>query len=109
MADRVGIITRGEIHVVEEKIELMRKLGRKELHLQLERPLDELPRRLDGERLALVNGGTELVYTYDAKEEHGGIARLLRALDEAGIAFKDLHTVQSSLEDVFVSLVEGGR
>ena len=108
MADRIGIITKGEIMLVERKAELMRKLGFKQLHLQLERPLAALP---DGiaPNLALASEGTELVYTYDAKDQHGGIARLLRSLGDAGIAFKDLHTTQSSLEDVFVSLVDARR
>ena len=104
MADRIGIITRGEIIVVERKAELMRKLGCKQLHLQLERPLATVPDRL-GANLTLASDGLELVYTYDAKDEHGGIASLLKSLDDAGIAFRDLHTTQSSLEDVFVTLV----
>src|SRR5512140_964375 len=106
MADRIGIINRGEIILVENKAELMRKLGSKQLTLQLERPLAALPDTLAGNNLALANGGAELVYTFDSREEHGGIARLLKSLDEAGIAFKDLHTTQTSLEDIFVRLVE---
>ncbi|MDQ6620566.1 MAG: ABC transporter ATP-binding protein [Pseudomonadota bacterium] len=109
MADRIGVITKGEIIVVEQKAELMRKLGSKQLHLQLERPMQALPAGLDIAKLTLTTDGTELVYTYDAKEEHGGLAALLDSLNRAGITFKDLRTTQSSLEDIFVSLVEGKR
>jgi len=105
MADRIGVISKGEIILVEEKAELMRKLGKKELTLQLQEPLDALPPRLAAYRLTLAAGGRELVYTFDALGEHGGIAGLLRDLGQAGIAFKDLHTTQSSLEDIFVDLV----
>ncbi len=109
MADRVGIINRGELMMVERKADLLRKLGRKQLHLQLVCPLDAIPPELA--RLGIECGATadELVYTYDARERHGDIASLLKALDDAGIAFKDLHTTESSLEDVFVSLVEDRR
>ncbi|HZQ61052.1 MAG TPA: ABC transporter ATP-binding protein [Casimicrobiaceae bacterium] len=107
MADRIGVINKGRIMLVEEKAELMRKLGSKELTLHLEHPIDEVPPQLAGFNLALRNDGTELVYTYDAKQEHGGIASLLRALGESGITFRDLNTTQTSLEDIFVSLVEG--
>jgi ABC-2 type transport system ATP-binding protein len=105
MADRIGVINKGEIILVEDKTELMRKLGRKQLTLQLAHPLERVPPALAAHPLALSGGGSELIYTYDAKGEHSGIAALLQDLDAAGIAFKDLQTSQSSLEDIFVSLV----
>jgi len=105
MADRIGVISRGRLILVEEKAELMRKLGTKQLTLQLAQPLEALPPALAGLPLELGAAGHELTYTYDAKSEHSGIAGLLQALDGAGIAFKDLKTSQSSLEDIFVSLV----
>ncbi len=105
MADRVGVIRQGEIILVEEKAELMRKLGRKQLTLQLQAPLDSLPPALDAYRLELSRQGTELVYTYDTRGERTGITALLRDLGAAGIRFKDLQTSQSSLEDIFVGLL----
>ena len=107
MADRIGVINKGEIILVEEKTELMRKLGKKQLTLQLVQPLGAIPPSLASLPLELTAGGNELTYTYDAKGEHSGIAALLDELDKAGIAFKDLQTAQSSLEDIFVSLVQG--
>ena len=111
MADRVGVIRKGEIILVEDKAELMDKLGRKQLTLQLQQPLTDLPAALRLHRLELAGDGHELVYTYDtqAGDEQAGIAALLRDVNAAGIAFKDLHTTQSSLEDIFVSLVEERR
>ncbi len=105
MADRIGVISRGEIILVEDKTELMRKLGKKQLTLQLAQPLQQLPPALSAHPLELAAGGGELIYTYDAQGEHSGIAALLQDLDGAGIGFKDLRTSQSSLEDIFVSLV----
>ncbi len=105
MADRVGVISRGEIILVEEKAELMRKLGRKQLTLQLQAPLERLPPELGAYRLELARHGTELVYTYDTRGERTGITALLRDLSAAGIRFKDLQTSQSSLEDIFVGLL----
>jgi ABC-2 type transport system ATP-binding protein len=105
MADRVGVISKGEIILVEDKAELMRKLGRKQLTLQLAQPLAHIPAGLAALALELSEAGTELTYSYDAHSEHTGIAQLLDDLDRAGIAFKDLQTSQSSLEDIFVSLV----
>jgi len=107
MADRIGVIRQGEIILVERKADLMRKLGSKQLTLQLERPLAAIPAPLAAWNLTLGKDGTELVYTYDAKAESAGITEVLKALGDAGIGFKDLHTTQSSLEDIFVSLVEG--
>jgi ABC-2 type transport system ATP-binding protein len=107
MADRIGVIRQGEIILVEDKAELMRKLGKKQLALQLAHPLQEIPPALAGLPLELGSGGNELIYTYDAQHEHSGIADLLQAMDRAGIAFKDLKSSQSSLEDIFVSLVRG--
>jgi len=105
MADRIGVIRKGELILVEEKAELMRKLGRKQLTLQLSTPLFGVPPQLSRHGLALSAGGLELTYTYDGQSERVGIAELLRDLAEAGIPFKDLHTTQSSLEDIFVGLV----
>jgi len=109
MADRVGVIRKGEIILVEEKAELMRKLGRKQLTLQLAEPLTGLPTTLAAYDLQLAAGGNELVYTYDTKGDRASIAALLGDLNAGGIAFKDLHTTQSSLEDIFVSLLEDRR
>ncbi len=105
MADRVGVIDRGEIVLVDEKAELMRKLGRKQLTLQLHDRLEALPPELCAFGLALESEGFELVYTYDSQRERTGITPLLGELTRLGIGFKDLHTTQSSLEDIFVSLV----
>jgi ABC-2 type transport system ATP-binding protein len=105
MADRIGVISKGAIILVEDKAELMRKLGKKQLSLQLEHPLRQLPPALTSYQLDLSSDGTQLVYTYDAAGERTGIVTLLKDLTDAGIAFKDLQTKQSSLEDIFVSLV----
>ena len=105
MADRIGVISNGEIILVEEKAELMRKLGKKQLTLQLQEPLANVPGGLDAYGLALADGGNELVYSYDADAEQKGIADVLGALGRAGIHFKDLQTSQRSLEEIFVSLV----
>lgn len=108
MADRIGVINRGEIVLVEEKAALMQKLGRKQLTLQLQTPLSELPNTLQHDALSLTANGYELVYTYDGRqdEEGHGISTLLATLAREGITFKDLHTRQSSLEDIFVDLVK---
>jgi ABC-2 type transport system ATP-binding protein len=105
MADRVGVIRKGELILVEEKTELMHKLGKKQLTLQLQAPLAAVPEALAGYGLSLSADGSELVYTFDTQEETTGIAGLLRRLGELGVDFKDLHTDQSSLEDIFVELV----
>ena len=105
MADRVGVINKGEIILVENKADLMMKLGRKQLTLQLHDPLNAIPGELSGHHLELAGNGTELIYNYDAQGERPGIAALLDDLDKAGIQFKDLQTTQSSLEDIFVSLL----
>ena len=105
LADRVGVIDKGEIILVEEKARLMRKLGKKQLTLHLKVPLESVPAGLAAYRLERSPDGCELVYTFDAQSEETGIAALLRDLDVAGIDFKDLRTRQSSLEDIFVSLV----
>ena len=109
MADRIGVINKGEIILVEEKAELMRKLGKKQLTLQLHRKLDAVPPQLAQHRLALVDGGKELVYTYDTQAEHSEIPALLKDLNAAGLELKDLQTTQSSLEDIFVDLVRRDR
>ena len=105
MADRVGVINKGEIILVEDKVELMRKLGRKQLTLELHQSLDAIPAALDAFHLTLGADGKELTYTYDTKGERTGITALLDALQHADIRFKDLHTTQSSLEDIFVGLL----
>ena len=105
MADRIGVIHKGELIVVEEKIKLMKKLGKKQLTLNLLEPLASIPLELSDWRLALKAAGYELEYTFDGNEERTGIATLLERLSELGIGFKDLNTRQSSLEDIFVSLV----
>ena len=109
MADRVGVINRGELVLVEEKHALMRKLGKKQLALSLQQPLAEVPQALVGLPLELSADGATLVYTFDAQGEGTGIAALLRQLGEHGIDYKDLHTSESSLEDIFVSLVHDAR
>jgi ABC-2 type transport system ATP-binding protein len=109
MADRIGVINHGELIVVEDKDVLMRKLGKRQLTLQLQRPLDRLPDALAQLPLALSGDGNVLTYTFDIQGEHTGIASLLRQLGEHGIDFKDLHSSESSLEDIFVSLVKGQR
>ena len=105
MADRVGVINRGELLLVEDKAVLMKKLGKRELDLSLVEPLDHVPPELAEWHLALSDDGTRLRYTFDAQAERTGIPSLLRKLGELGIAFKDLDTSKSSLEDIFVDLV----
>jgi len=109
MADRIGVINKGELVVVEEKNALMRKLGKKQLTLHLQNALAAIPPALTGLPLELVKEGTELIYTFDTQANETGIATLLRRLNDQGIEFKDLHTAESSLEDIFVSLVEDAR
>ena len=105
MADRIGVIRRGELIVVEDKDVLMRKLGKKQLTLTLQQPMQSIPEALARWPLVLDPTGTALTYTFDTQQEDTGIAALLRALAEHGIDFKDLHSSESSLEDIFVSLV----
>jgi ABC-2 type transport system ATP-binding protein len=105
MADRIGVINRGEITLVEDKAALMHKLGKKQLKLQLAHRLDALPPALAAHGIALSEDGCELTYAYDTQGERTGITGLLDDLGRAGIAFKDLNTTQSSLEDIFVDLV----
>ena len=105
MADRVGVISKGELILVEDKVELMRKLGKKQLALQLVAPLQRVPTQLADYHLELAGGGSELIYTYDARGERPGIAALLEDMESSGVRFKDLRTTQSSLEEIFVSLV----
>jgi ABC-2 type transport system ATP-binding protein len=109
MADRVGVISRGEIILVEEKAALMRKLGSKKLTLELTAPLAALPPTLVPFGVELGAGGAELTYSYDSEAERTGITSLLAAMSEAGVRFKDLRTTESSLEEIFVSLVRGSR
>jgi ABC-2 type transport system ATP-binding protein len=106
MADRIGVINHGEITLVEEKATLMHKLGRKQLKLQLAHKLDAVPPALAAHDLTLSADGCELIYVYDTQSERTGITGLLDDLNRAGIAFKDLNTTQSSLEDIFVDLVK---
>jgi ABC-2 type transport system ATP-binding protein len=109
MADRIGVINKGELILVEDKVALMSKLGKKELTLQLHHKLDAVPAALAQHGLTLAADGTELVYTYDTKGGRTGITTLLGELSAAGIRFKDLHTTQTSLEDIFVDLVRERR
>ncbi len=109
MADRIGVINNGEIILVENKTELMHKLGKKQLTLQLQKRLDAIPADLAAYHLALSGDGTELTYTYDTQGERTGITALLQELSRAEIRFRDLVTTQSSLEDIFVDLVRLNR
>jgi ABC-2 type transport system ATP-binding protein len=106
MADRIGVINKGELILVEGKAALMNKLGRKQLTLQLQNPLQSIPDTLKEYPLELADDGHQLVYSFDAQNENTGIDVLLRRLGQAGIDFKDLKTSQSSLEDIFVDLVK---
>ena len=105
MADRIGVINDGKIILVEEKSVLMEKLGERQLRLQLQKPLEQLPPAFDDFSLVLSENGEELIYSFDAQHEHTGIADLLRKLELNGIDFKDIHSSQSSLEEIFVNLV----
>jgi ABC-2 type transport system ATP-binding protein len=105
MADRIGVISKGELIVVEDKHVLMKKLGKKQLTLALKAPLAGVPEELSAYRLELAADGNALVYTYDAQGDASGIAQILRRLGDLGIEFKDLHSSESSLEEIFVSLV----
>ena len=109
MADRIGVINKGEIILVQDKTELMRKLGRKQLTLHLEHPVESIPAALSAYNLERAENGAALIYTYDEGSDRTGITALLQALTEAGIRFKDVHTTQSSLEDIFVTLVRDRR
>jgi ABC-2 type transport system ATP-binding protein len=109
MADRIGVINKGELILVEDKHVLMRKLGKKQLTLTLQAPLERIPVELSGLPLELSDDRQSLVYTFDTQTEETGIAELLRKLDAQGIDFKDLHSSESSLEEIFVSLVHGNR
>ena len=109
MADRIGVIDKGRLVVVEDKAVLMRKLGRKQLVLTLQSPLQRVPEALAGLALELAQDGHALVYSFDTQAEETGIAALLRRLAAEGIDFKDLHTSESSLEDIFVGLVHGAQ
>ena len=106
IADRIGVINNGELILIEEKHNLMRKLGKKQLILDLSQPVESLPAGLEGYELELSEDGEKLTYTFDNQGEHTGITSLLDDLKEAGIRFRDLNTTQSSLEEIFVSLVQ---
>jgi ABC-2 type transport system ATP-binding protein len=105
MADRIGVINKGELILVENKAELMKKLGKKQLTLHLQQPMAAIPAALNEWSLALRDGGREIEYHFDSVDEDTGVPALLRRLGELGIAFRDLNTRQSSLEEIFVSLV----
>jgi ABC-2 type transport system ATP-binding protein len=105
LADRIGVVRKGELVVVEEKARLMKKLGKKQLTLHLQEPLNTIPAGLEGWNLTLANGGCDLAYTFLTTEEGTAIPALLRRMNELGLEYRDLHTRQSSLEDIFVSLV----
>jgi ABC-2 type transport system ATP-binding protein len=108
MADRVGVINKGELVLVEDKNVLMQKMGTKQLRLELKSPLSDLPAALKEEGLTLEQGGKSLLYTYDARSDDTGIPRLLGRVGQSGVEFRDLSTEQSSLEEIFVSLVRSG-
>jgi ABC-2 type transport system ATP-binding protein len=109
MADRIGVMSNGEIILVEDKDTLIHKLGKKQLTLHLQQALTSIPGDLGDQPLELSEDGTEIVYTFDAQEEHTGIAALLRKLNAHGVEFKDVQSSQSSLEDIFVNLVKEER
>lgn len=106
MADRIGVINKGQLILVEEKHELMRKLGKKQLTLQLQQPITAIPAPLQGFGLTLNPDGSALTYTYDSQDQQVDVTALLSGLQQAGLSFKDIHTTQSSLEDIFVNLVK---
>ena len=105
IADRIGVINHGELLLVEEKNTLMRKLGRKQLTVELLEPIDDVPAVLADWKLTLAEDRSQLIYDYDRESNHGGIAGLLAAIEAAGVRFSDISTRQSSLEDIFVSLI----
>ena len=109
MADRIGVIAKGKLIALEEKTALMRKLGKKQLALSLQHPLQQVPEALRDLPLELSSDGSTLTYTFDTQTRETGIAALLRRLGEQGVDFKDLHSSESSLEDIFVSLVHSNR
>jgi len=109
MADRIGVINKGDIVLVEDKHMLMRKLGRRQLTLHLQSPLQQIPAQLANRQLELSADGNDLIYTFDTQSDSTGIASLLRQLNELGIDFKDLRTEESSLEEIFVSLVRSSK
>jgi ABC-2 type transport system ATP-binding protein len=109
MADRIGVMSKGEVILVEDKETLMHKLGEKRLTVHLQSPLERIPDELVGHPIELSGDGCELIYTFDAQHEHTGIAQLLRRLDAHGIDFKDLRSSESSLEEIFVNLVNEDR
>lgn len=109
MADRIGVISKGELILVEDKRTLMRKLGKKQLTVTLQNPLESVPEAMADLPLELAENGHALVYTFDTQQEETGIASLLKRLGDQGIDFKDLHSSESSLEDIFVSLVRNNR
>jgi ABC-2 type transport system ATP-binding protein len=109
MADRIGVINKGEIILVEDKAELMRKLGSKQMTIELQTPIDHVPASLAAHQLQLAAGGCEMVYTYDTQGERTGITSLLQDLGAAGIRFKDLNTRETSLEEIFVNLVRNDK
>jgi len=105
MADRIGVINKGRLVVVEEKAKLMRTLGKKQLTVHLQQPLAALPAGLEAWPLVLKAGGLDLEYTFDAQEENTGIPQLMARLNELGVGYRDLNTRQSTLEEIFVDLV----
>ena len=109
MADRIGVISKGELILVEDKATLMQKLGKRQLTLYLQGSLERIPNELAGHPLELSEDGTELVYTFNAQGEHTGIAALLRTLNAHDVHFKDIQSTESSLEEIFVSLVNEER
>ncbi len=109
MADRIGVINHGELVLVEEKTKLMQELGKKQLTLQLQTPLPTLPEKLRLYQLELCQEGSQLVYTFDTQQKNTGISELLKSLNQEGIVFKDLHSSESSLEEIFINLVRKNK
>ena len=109
IADRIAVVAKGSIRLVEEKAALMKRLGQKSLTLELQNQMDQVPEGLSEFGVVLSDDGTQLIYAYDTQAERTGIARLMTALGEQGIVLKDLQTNQSSLEDIFVNLLKGGQ
>lgn len=109
MADRVGVINKGQIILVDDKDSLMKKMGKRQLILHLQNPIDKIPEDINGHPLELSDDGEQLIYTFDSQSDHTGIATVIRKLNESGISFRDIHSSESSLEEIFVSLVREKR
>ena len=109
IADRVGVINKGELLVIDEMDALKHKLGKRQMTIDLEQDIEQVPKSLSNWSLELAPEGNQIVYTYDSHSKHTGIAELLRAIDQAGLLLKDVNTTQSSLEDIFINLVKDSQ